>query len=243
MTVPKSSSVFLFAAALTLALASPAHATDGTVLITPAAASSGLPGCPLVGGTYITICHSGSYRLAGSLVVPAGETGISITADNVTLDLNGFSISAAVASHGSGIISNNSDITVENGAINSFVDGIALDYNLSVASDGDMVEGVTFISNAFDGVFISSGSIQVTNCRFINNGHAYGNGAGAHLGFYTNYSVVANVLNCLFVGNSYSGTLGLYFNSSVSGYGGSTIADGVSGGTSMGTNVCRGAHC
>lgn len=43
---------------------------------------------------------AGSYKLTGNLVVPAGVNGIEIAADNVTLDLNGFSIrSGGVSSH------------------------------------------------------------------------------------------------------------------------------------------------
>lgn len=44
------------------------------------------PGFPL------TISQPGSYRLAGNLEVPPGLPGIEITAQGVTLDLNGFTV-------------------------------------------------------------------------------------------------------------------------------------------------------
>jgi hypothetical protein len=43
-------------------------------------------------GYPITLSQPGSYKLMSNLVVPAGQGGVEITANNVTLDLNGFSI-------------------------------------------------------------------------------------------------------------------------------------------------------
>ncbi|HEX3878642.1 MAG TPA: hypothetical protein VHW24_16755 [Bryobacteraceae bacterium] len=45
----------------------------------------------------MTISQAGSYRLSGNLTAPdINTTAIVITADGVTLDLNGFSISGPV---------------------------------------------------------------------------------------------------------------------------------------------------
>ncbi len=69
------------------------YAVDGVVLIDHYHAMVGniTPGdAP---GFQVTISQSGSYRLTGDLSVPDGNTtAIQITADFVTLDLNGFSI-------------------------------------------------------------------------------------------------------------------------------------------------------
>src|SRR5436190_10630805 len=69
------------------------YAVDGIVLIDQNRALAGgvtpgdAPGFP------VTISLAGSYRLSGNLTVPdANTTAINITADNVTIDLNGFSI-------------------------------------------------------------------------------------------------------------------------------------------------------
>src|SRR5947199_10311415 len=74
-------------------LAIPAYAVDGVVLINQNAALAGnvtpgdAPGFP------VTISVSGSYRLSGNLTVPdTVTTAIRIQADNVAIDLNGFSI-------------------------------------------------------------------------------------------------------------------------------------------------------
>ena len=87
-------------AALTLGSA-PAYAQK---LITQAKVNTGnftpgdAPGFPL------TISVRGAYKLTGNLTVPnADTTAIQITADNVTLDLNGFGIyGPAVEGFGSG---------------------------------------------------------------------------------------------------------------------------------------------
>jgi len=74
-------------------LSGPMYAVDGVVLIDQNRALAGgvtpgdTPGFP------VTLSVPGSYRLTGNLTVPdANTTAIQIAADNVTLDLNGFSI-------------------------------------------------------------------------------------------------------------------------------------------------------
>ena len=81
---------------VTLALvggwAGPAFAVDGVTLIDQARALAGnvtpgdAPGFP------VTLSLPGSYRLSGNLIVLTPTDGILITADRVTLDLNGFSV-------------------------------------------------------------------------------------------------------------------------------------------------------
>jgi hypothetical protein len=51
--------------------------------IEPRTAISSLP---------FTITNSGSYYLAASLSGSSGQSGITVQADNVTLDLNGFAL-------------------------------------------------------------------------------------------------------------------------------------------------------
>ena len=75
------------------AISSNLYAVDGVILIDQSHALAGYitpgdaPGFP------VTISQSGSYRLAGNLTVPdVNTTAIVVTADSVTIDLNGFSI-------------------------------------------------------------------------------------------------------------------------------------------------------
>src|SRR5262249_14253614 len=68
-------------------------ADDGVTLIDQKAATTGKVTPADTPGFPVTISEAGSYRLDSNLIVPdAGTTAIEITADNVTLDLGGFSI-------------------------------------------------------------------------------------------------------------------------------------------------------
>ncbi len=76
-----------------IAIAGSLHGQDGAILINQSNALAGgitpgdAPGFP------VTISQSGSYRLSSNLILPdSNGTGVQITAPNVTLDLNGFSI-------------------------------------------------------------------------------------------------------------------------------------------------------
>jgi hypothetical protein len=102
-------------------------AVDGVFLIDQNRALAGsvtpgdTPGFPIV------ISQPGSYRLSGSLTVPAAVNAIMITVPNVTLDLNGFAIvttpvtppasSYGIFSRTAGAASN---IVVRNGTITGF---------------------------------------------------------------------------------------------------------------------------
>src|SRR5580693_4484830 len=63
-----------------------ALAVDGVVLINQSTVMA-------AGGFPYTISQPGSYRLSGNLALTTVSAAIVITASNVTLDLNGFSIS------------------------------------------------------------------------------------------------------------------------------------------------------
>src|SRR5262245_43423647 len=69
------------------------HAANGVVLIDQDRALAGNVTLGDAPGFPVTISQSGSYRLSGNLTVTNVDTTvIQVTADAVTLDLNGFSI-------------------------------------------------------------------------------------------------------------------------------------------------------
>ena len=71
-----------------------------------------------IGVLPFTISQSGSYYLTGNLTGVAGQHGITINADGVTLDLNGFTITGDPASmDGIGMPSFRQDITIRNGGV------------------------------------------------------------------------------------------------------------------------------
>jgi Right handed beta helix region len=118
----KTAVAILIGAALLFSI--PAFAVDGVVLINQSTVIA-------AGGFPYRITQSGSYRLSGNLTVPNVNTdGVDITASNVTLDLNGFTISGPVTctlgtypvqcsatGSGIGIKSSNNNITVRNGTV------------------------------------------------------------------------------------------------------------------------------
>jgi parallel beta-helix repeat protein len=75
-------------------------------------------------GTYHHVINqSGSYYLSGNLGVTK-TSGISITAANVTLDLNGFTVSRSAGSGGTGIYILGDRATVRNGSVFGFSSGV-----------------------------------------------------------------------------------------------------------------------
>lgn len=78
-----------------------------------------------IGFTPIVINQSGSYYLAETILSIGGQHGIEITANDVTLDLNGFAVAGntEVGSldgiHVNGTLQN---VTVKNGVVRNFVD-------------------------------------------------------------------------------------------------------------------------
>ena len=80
---------------------------------------------PIPGGNApVTISSPGSYVLTGP-ITGTGASGISIAADHVTLDLNGFSVSSAFTTGvGVAIAYGFKGITVRNGLISGFLSGV-----------------------------------------------------------------------------------------------------------------------
>ena len=107
-----------------------AFAVDGQMLINQSTVMA-------AGGFPYRITQPGSYKLSGNLVVTTAADGIDINSDDVSLDLNGFMISctssacngldAAVSRAFTGVVSFGfADITVKNGSVRGFGNGVYL---------------------------------------------------------------------------------------------------------------------
>jgi hypothetical protein len=174
----------LFSLTLLAALAVPIYAVDGVVLINQSNALAGnvtpgdTPGFP------VTISVSGSYKLSGNLTVPDGNTGaIVITADFVSLDLNGFSIIGPVVCSGgppvtsctqfpvdgaNGIFSqNHNGLTISNGTIRGMgSSGIFLPF-----ANSNRIVNIQAFSNASEGIGVGGPqNAIVSECIAMNNG-------------------------------------------------------------------------
>ena len=86
-------------AAAALLAAGGAACAQATITHDKALAGSVTPGD--AAGYPITISQPGSYKLMSNLVVPTGTNGIVVTAEDVTIDLNGFSIRGPILCTGS----------------------------------------------------------------------------------------------------------------------------------------------
>jgi hypothetical protein len=175
------------------------QAADGVILIHQDnalgfALSGDAPGFP------ITISKKGSYRLSSNITVPdANTTAIEITADNVSLDLNGFTISGPVVCPDpvvtpcaspnvlvAGVRSTGVDTTVRNGIITGMggrgiflqneggrVEGVFVANNLSNGIEvtrSAIVLHSTARRNAGVGISVPTGSLAIANVAFLNAG-------------------------------------------------------------------------
>jgi len=127
-------------------------------------------------GFPITIASSGSYRLTGNLVVASGTaSAVEVAADDVTIDLNGFTLDGT-GSSGSGIvvIGAKRNLEVRAGTIRSFGgDGIKA---AGADSHAHRVIAVRVLSNQGDGIdfeWSTSGrNHTIEGCTVNENGGA-----------------------------------------------------------------------
>lgn len=107
------------------------------------------------------ITASGSYYLTADILVPAGLTGLRITANDVTIDLNGFRIYGFGGS-GNGIqtafISGGSTITLRNGTLEGVSNGV------SVYAQTLNIQNLNAIDCTADGFNLSGNAIRIDHC-------------------------------------------------------------------------------
>jgi parallel beta-helix repeat protein len=161
-----------------LALAQPLYAVDGVTEINQVRATAGgvtsgdSPGFP------VTLNHPGSYRLTGNLTVSTADTtAIVISSDNVTLDLNGFTISCSTgvgpcsSGNGVGIDAGQDNVTIIHGTVRDMgKDGI-------VAGADARIERVSALANHHYGILVGAASTLTANTANSNGYDGLGCGA------------------------------------------------------------------
>lgn len=117
-----------------------------------------------------TISQPGSYYLTGNL--SSTITGITINADNVTIDLMGYTMSGGT---GNGIsMDGRSNVEISNGTVRGFTEnGI---YEGNADGVGHRVIRVRAVANGSSGIYLRSRANLVQNCTATGNG-----GSGIHL--------------------------------------------------------------
>jgi hypothetical protein len=235
--------------AMALFVPRPAGAVDGQVNINQATVMA-------AGGFPYHITQPGSYKLAGNLIVPADKDAVEITADGVTLDLNGFSIigpltctgqpvtSCAGSASGTGIYSTNNNIAVKNGTVtgmglrgvdlegtNILVEEVRASQNgAGIYAGRGIVRRCLASSNNYNGMVVVNGGILEGNVADFNGNTAY---------FPTNATVIGNEAS-----QNHTGlfVLGSVFGSNALIQNGSDLVS-FSGSVSQNNNVCSGAGC
>jgi hypothetical protein len=127
------------------------------------------PRIPITSVPY-TISQSGSYYLTKNLT--ATGTAITVNADDVTVDLCGFSLTGN--NTGSGIyMTDRINVEIRNGTIRNFSYGINDDYIMMVSngtSTNHRVIGVRALSNVNFGIKLYGPNNEVRDCSASNNG-------------------------------------------------------------------------
>jgi hypothetical protein len=224
---------------VTACLTTTALAVDGVIEVNQARALAGGVTVGDTSGLPVTISQPGSYRLTGNLTVPnENTTAIQVTAENVTIDLNGFAIigptsctytgigdvpvTCTPVGTGRGIDGTVAHLTVLNGTVRGMgATGIVL-------AGSSRVDGVHVVSNGESGVGDgSSTSDLITHNEARLNGRS-----GLRLGDNATISqnvatfngirgIVADGGQCTIIGNTanLNGSEGIYSNNQ------STITD------------------
>ncbi len=263
---PKLSAALLIATAAMLAFAGSAGAVDGTIEINQAKVLASGGSFP-----YVISTPNTSYRLTGSLNVPTGKDGIDVSAPNVTIDLNGFSIVGLGSSSNTpiGINSSGEMVTVENGWVSGFGTGVQLGF-------GSILKDV-HADNNFNGIEVGTACVVTgctanscggtgiqcqATCTITDNTANYDSAGGITCGApgSGNASVISgNTVttdgvgihcvgsSCLITGNIVSyNTTGIQAADLTTGYGGNVLyfnTTPILKGTSMGNNLCSGTAC
>jgi hypothetical protein len=162
---------------LLLTFATPALAVDGVLEINQTCAVQ--TGCFAgdTAGFPVIITTPGSYRLTSNLTVPDENTSaIEIEADNVSVDLNGFSILGPTVCSFNGCSPTGGGMGIEGGGVrglsvtNGTIQGMGdTGIQLTVGSGGGRVERVRAISNGRVGISPGEEAL-VSHCTALNNG-------------------------------------------------------------------------
>jgi hypothetical protein len=149
--------------------ATPAVAVDGEILIDQAKVNAGgitpgdAPGFPA------TLSTPGRYKLVGNLKVPSDNSGIVVTADDVTIDLSGFTISSnppGEAAIGVSAVVTTNGLRVINGTITGFRNfGVA--NRTSQGAQFAVIENMRIIFNG-TGIFVGPYA-QIRNSTVANS--------------------------------------------------------------------------
>ncbi|HTR40937.1 MAG TPA: right-handed parallel beta-helix repeat-containing protein, partial [Pseudomonadales bacterium] len=116
-----------------------------------------------------TISTPGSYYVTANLSGAFNQNGIIVAADNVTIDLNGFTLVGGGGSSGEAIWSSTvrQNLVIRNGTVRNWP-GSGINFYDS-GSSLVTVQNIHSISNGFTGFALKNGS-RITDCLAVGNG-------------------------------------------------------------------------
>lgn len=152
-----------------LATAGSAVAGDGVLEIDQTCATNGgcFPGD--FAGFPVTLAGPGSYLLTSDLVPGTNQDGVQVSADGVSLDLNGFRIvsSSSTSTSANGIEgADRQNVEVRHGTVQGFA-GRGIYF--SGTSRGVRILDVRTTGNGFQGVDLDGGGHLVSRCTSVSN--------------------------------------------------------------------------
>jgi hypothetical protein len=132
-----------------------------------------------------TINSQGIYCLTGNLSTSqTSGNAITINANNVTLDLNGWKLggqAAGLSTTANGIYSTGNSVTIENGTIRGFSSGIA------VYGSGAVVKDVLIDECTVIGMLVASSDAHIVHNRITNIGGSTADDIGSATGVSADY--------------------------------------------------------
>jgi len=173
---------------------------DGSIQLSAAAATS--DGCTAITSLPLNISSGGVYCFIGSLST-SGD-GITIAADNVTINMNGWTLDgsgAGIATTRFGIFADQKkNITIRNGTIHGFQTAILLqDFSLTISS-GHLIEDIRADNNTYIGFWVmGNGNIMRRN-QVVNTG------GSTNMGFTSAYGIVSYGFGGRLISNDIIGT-------------------------------------
>jgi parallel beta-helix repeat protein len=135
---------------------------------------------------------SGSYYLTTNLTAGSGENGINVNADNVTIDLNGFTLIGSGGDSGHGIYMEGTwdNVWIRNGDIRNWQGDSA--YGIRALGNNVRIRDIDVLSNQY-GIYVEDNSI-IQDCIAFTN---------LHNGIETDDN--CQVYDCTAIGNSGDG--------------------------------------
>lgn len=126
-----------------------------------------IPGSATAAATFY-ITKSGSYYLTGNRKASGG--GIQVNADNVTIDLNGYSLIGPGSGSAYGISMNGrQNVEIKNGTVRDF-GGYGINESSYTSGKNHRIINVRVFSNGWSGIFLAGDGQLVKGCTAAENG-------------------------------------------------------------------------